>query len=539
MKQFSIKANIFSFKNRCFEKSEIFVDNGVISKIVPRETVDDLFIVPGFVDSHVHIESSMLSPVEFAKAAVENGVLGAVCDPHEIANVCGVSGVKFMKELDDSVPFSFLFGAPSCVPATNLESSGAVLSSKDLEILFNDKVVSFIGEMMNFPGVICGDKDVLDIVALGERYNVPVDGHAPGLSGGDLGRYVNAGVQTDHECVTVEEALEKISLGMKVLIREGSAAKDFDALCSLIKTNNADVMACTDDMHPDTLLSGYLKNTYLKAVAKGFDFADIFQVMSKNPVDFYGVDLGMLGVGDRADFVVLDNLEKYSVRSVYYGGVDLLKDKIDVKTDRVINNFNVDFISEADIKVAKEQGLLKVIECTDGSLVTSVLKVEPKVDGGFVVSDAVNDILKIVVVNRYSNSKPAVGFIKGIGLKKGAMVSSVSHDSHNIIACGVNDKLIAKAVNLVIENKGGVGFVDDDYESILPLPIAGLMSDLPCVDVARKYVEVDSLAKKAGSSLGAPYMTLAFMSLLVIPEIKLGDRGLFDFKTFNFTSLFE
>jgi len=539
VKQFSIKANIFSFKSRRFEKSEIFVDNGVISRIVPRETVDDLFIVPGFVDSHVHIESSMLSPVEFAKAALGNGVLGAVCDPHEIANVCGVSGVRFMKEMGDSVPFSFLFGAPSCVPATSLESSGAVLYSKDLEVLFNDKVASFIGEVMNFPGVIYGDKKVLDIVALGEKYNVPVDGHAPGLSGDDLKKYIKAGVQTDHECVSVEEALEKISLGMKVLIREGSAAKDFDALCSLIKSNSADVMVCTDDMHPDTLLSGYLKNTYLKAVAKGFDFADIFQVMSKNPVDFYGVDLGMLEVGDSADFVVLSNLEKYSVSSVYYRGKDLLKDKVDVKADSVINNFNVDFISEADLKVENKSGFLKVIECTDGSLVTSILKVKPFVDNGYVVSDIDNDILKVVVVNRYCNSKPSVGFIKGVGLKKGAMVSSVSHDSHNIIACGVNDELIAKAINLVIQNKGGIGFVDDDFDSFLPLPIAGLMSDLPCADVAKKYVEVDLLAKKAGSALGAPYMTLAFMSLLVIPEIKIGDRGLFDFNTFNFTSLFE
>lgn len=539
MEQFSIKANIFSFKNRVFENSEIFVDNGVISKIVPRETVEDLYIVPGFVDSHVHVESSMLSPVEFAKAAIKNGVLGAVCDPHEIANVCGVQGVKFMKQLGDLIPFSFLFGAPSCVPATSLETSGAKLSADDLRGLFNDGDVAFVGEMMNFPGVINGDKQVLDIVSLGKEFCVPVDGHAPGLVGDGLKKYIEAGVKTDHECVSVEEALEKISLGMKVLIRNGSAAKDFDALCSLIKTNTNDVMVCTDDMHPDTLLAGYLKNIFLKAIEKGFDIADIFQVMCKNPVDFYGVDLGLLRVGDKADFVVLDDLKSYSIKSVFYRGVDLIASGINVKSDAVINNFNVSPICVDDIKVNAQPGLLKVIKCVDGSLLTSLKKVQPKVDSDYVISDVDNDILKVVVLNRYEPSKPAVGFISGIGLKKGAMVSTVSHDSHNIIACGADDESIVKAIDLVIANRGGVGFVSDEIIEFLPLPIAGLMSDLSCEDVADAYIKVDLAVKKAGSKLGAPFMTLAFMSLLVIPEIKLGDKGLFDFNTFSFTSLFE
>ncbi len=534
-----ISGNIYSFEQKSFVKAEILVVDGVIKSIVPRETVSEIWIVPGFVDAHVHVESSMVLPMEYARISLKNGVLGAVSDPHEIANVCGLNGIRYMKMLSENVPFSFVFGAPSCVPATEFDGSGYSIDASDIEVLLDEEVVSFIAEVMDYSGVISGKKRVCDIVALGKKRGLPIDGHAPGLKGDDLVRYIDSGIETDHECSTEIEARERLALGMKVLIREGSAAKDFDALSDLIPEFVNDIMVCTDDTHTDYLIDGTLKSIFLRGVNRGIHYSDLFITMCKNPVEYYNVGLGLLREGDSADFVVLNDLDNYDVSDVFYRGKSVLEYKYQREKIPIINNFSAFKISVNDIVVMGTETTIKVIKCSDKSLITEKISIKPELKNSYIVADTGRDILKIVVLNRYGKAKPSVGFIQGFGLKSGAIVSTISHDSHNIVAIGVDDKSIVHAINSVIDVHGGIGVVSDLECKLLPLPIAGLMSDKPAEDVRERYEYLVRSVIKLGCKLSSPFMTMAFMSLIVVPSIKISDKGLFDVDSFKFVSLYD
>jgi len=503
----------------------------------------DVFILPGFIDSHIHIESSMLSPSQFAKVAVKHGTVSTVSDPHEIANVLGIDGVKFMVEDGNRVPFKFFFGAPSCVPATSFETSGADLNAENLDKLISDFNLKYMSEMMNFPGVIYDDVEVMKKLGIAKKYGIPVDGHAPALSGENLEKYASAGITTDHESFTLDEAVEKIKLGIKLQIREGSAAKNFEALYKAIDLHPNDVMLCSDDLHPDDLLEGHISKLVVRAIEKGMDFFNVICACTVNPVKHYNLNVGLLQTGDPADFIVVDDIKTMNIIQTYING-ELVFDKGEVliKTENPapLNKFEADFITVEDISVVNADKKINVIEAIEGELITKKLVVEPKVENNFIVSDTKNDILKIIVLNRYNkNSKPAVGFIKGFGLKKGAIASSIAHDSHNIIAMGTSDKEIILVVNRLIELKGGIVLSDEAGIFDLQLNIGGIMSNKSGIEVAEKYKFLNSKIKDLGCELKAPFMTLSFMALLVIPELKIGDKGLFDVLQFKPVSLFE
>lgn len=533
---FSISGNIVDVETKTIYFGQIVVDNGIIQSV---ERINDLqndlpFIMPGFIDAHVHIESSMLVPSEFAKLAVVHGTIGTISDPHEIANVCGIEGVEFMIENGTTIPFKFYFGAPSCVPATVFETSGASLDAKAVEQLLSKDEIHYLSEMMNFPGVLHNDKEVFLKINSAKKYNKPVDGHAPGLRGEDAKNYIAAGISTDHECFTEEEALDKLKYGMKILIREGSAAKNFEALVGLLNDHENEMMFCSDDKHPDSLVNGHINELCKRAVAKGIDVFKILKAACINPIKHYKMDVGLLKKGDSADFIIVEDLKDFKVRSTYING-ELVAEKgiskIVTSSSSVINNFNCDKKETSEFAFQVQDKSPEVIEALDGQLITNKLSIQPKVENGFYVSDVENDILKIVVVNRYKNAPVAKAFIKNFGLKKGAIASSVAHDSHNIIAVGVDDESICNAVNLIIEAKGGVSVADHNnfsFGKILPLPVGGLMSNEEGYKVARMYTAIDASAKELGSKLSAPFMTLSFMALLVIPHLKLSDKGLFD-----------
>lgn len=532
---------IVSPKERKMFKGRIVIEDDKISKIISDESVSGTnYILPGLIDSHIHIESSMLVPSEFARAAVVHGTVATVSDPHEIANVLGVEGVEFMIENSKQVPFDFYFGVPSCVPATNFESAGANLDSADIRTIFEKHNLLYLSEMMNFPGVVYEVPEVIEKLEIARSMGKPIDGHAPALKGEMLRKYVSAGISTDHECFTLEEAKEKIALGMKILIREGSAAKNFDALKSLIKDNTNMCMLCSDDRHPDDLLGGHINMLVRRALSEGFDIFDILQTAVVNPIEHYKLQNGMLREGDFADLIVVDSLQDFSILETVIKGKTVAKDgtclfdSIDITP---INKFSAANLSISDIEVVAHTSKIRVIEAIEGELITNELIVESKIVNGFHVADIERDILKLVVYNRYEPSTPAVAFIKNIGLTKGALATSVAHDSHNIIAVGTNDEDLVNAINLLISTKGGMTACSGDEMASLPLPIAGIMSDESAEVVARKYEKLNSMAKSFGSKLGAPFMTLSFMALLVIPNIKLSDKGLFDGRTFSFTNL--
>ncbi len=538
---FSIKANLVDVVQKRVFPAEIFVQNGSVLRIHQIDEVLDDYIMPGFVDAHVHIESSMLVPSEFARLAVAHGTVATVSDPHEIANVLGVSGLDFMLENASKVPFKFYFGVPSCVPATAFETSGSVLDAADVERLLARDEFKYLSEMMNFPGVIYDDKEVWAKINAAKKYNKPIDGHAPGLSGEGLLKYASAGISTDHESVSVEEAIEKIKLGIKLQIREGSAAKNFEALFPVIDQYPNDVMLCSDDRHPDDLLEGHVNDFVVRALAKGLDLFNVLRAVTYNPVKHYGLDIGLLQEGDSADFILVKDLTNFDVLSVYLSGKKVYSDNkvlFSVPNITPVNNFNIDFISLDDIALKSDGSIAKVMMAKDGDLYTGLETLKVKSHEGFVLSDIDSDILKIVVVNRYKQAKPQVALVKGFGLKQGAIAGSVAHDSHNIIAVGTNDNDILQAINLVIKERGGMVAVNKDLEYVLPLPIAGLMSNQPGEKVAELYKTINKVAKGWGSTLHAPFMTLSFMALLVIPELKIGDKGLFDGKEFRFTNLF-
>lgn len=541
-KTFAIEANILDVLNRKITGAKLFVTDGRIDRIEPTGKTYNTWIMPGFVDAHIHIESSMLTPYEFARVALAHGTVATVSDPHEIANVNGLEGVYYMLENALDARLKFHFGAPSCVPATVFETAGAVLTANDVGTLLQRNDIWYLSEMMNYPGVLFSDEEVLKKIAFAKKYNKPVDGHAPGLRGADAEKYIKAGISTDHECFTKEEALDKLKFGMKIIIREGSAAKNFEALHELISEFPDKVMLCSDDKHPDDLLLGHVNQLAGRAVAKGHSLMDVLQCACVNPVKHYKLPVGLLQPGDAADFIVTDDLKNFTVLKTYINGELVAENKktfLPERTHSILNNFSTAKKSSDDFKVAAAGSQVNVIEALDGQLITNIIKYPVHEVGGYAISSVEKDVLKITVVNRYRNEKPSVAFIKNFGLRSGAIASTVAHDSHNIIAVGVSDQDICAAVNLLIENKGGLSVVNGNEKDVIALPIAGLMSNLSCEAIGNAYAAIDKKVKYLGCKLRAPYMTLSFMALLVIPDLKVSDKGLFSGKKFAFMNLFE
>ena len=533
----NVKGNIVDILNKRIFKGEICIENGRISAIKEVNHKVENYILPGFVDAHIHIESSMVVPSEFAKIALIHGTVATVSDPHEIANVLGVKGVDFMIENGKKVPLKFNFGAPSCVPATSFESAGAIINADDIQKMMANPDIKYLAEMMNYPGVLFDDEEVLKKIEHSKNNNKPIDGHAPGLRGDDVSKYIAAGISTDHECFTYEEALEKLQKGMKILIREGSAAKNFEALIDLLPEHYKNMMFCSDDKHPDDLLIGHINQLCERAVARGMDVFKVLQVACVNPVNHYNLEVGLLQQGDAADFILVDNLKEFNVLETYINGELVAKNgKSFVKSVpfEVLNNFNTDIKKIADFRLASSSEKIRVIEALDGELVTNNIEADSLIIDGNLVSNTATDVLKMTVVNRYKNEIPSIAFIKNFGIKEGAIASSVGHDSHNIIAIGTSDELICRAVNLLIKHKGGICALNNTTEKIVALPVAGIMSDQPAEIIGNTYAELDAMAKDMGSTLSAPFMTLSFMALLVIPSLKLSDQGLFDGNSFNF-----
>ncbi|GAB3637674.1 adenine deaminase [Hymenobacter arcticus] len=550
---FVLSVNLVDIMARTVCPAELRIVGGRVAAIAPVAGASgpDLalpYALPGFVDAHVHVESSLLVPSEFARLALSHGTVATVSDPHEIGNVLGVAGVQYMLDNAAAGPFKFCFGAPSCVPATPFETAGATITAADIEQLFQNPKIGYLAEMMNWPGVLNRDPDVLEKIALAHRYGRPVDGHAPGLQGTDAEQYASAGISTDHECFTAAEARDKLAVGMKILIREGSAARNFDALIELVPQHYEQLMFCSDDKHPNTLLLGHINQLVQRAVALGYSVFDVLQMACLNPVAHYNLPVGQLCVGDPADFILVDNLTDFQVQSTYLDG-ELVAQAgeclLPTTAVAVLNNFHAQPIIPGALALpapAKAGAMhpafpFPVIECFDGQLITARRNLFLPVVGGYLLPDPAQDILKLVVLNRYApGAAPAVAFIKGFGLKQGALASSVGHDSHNITAVGCDDASLARAINLVVAAQGGLAAVDAAQAThVLPLPVAGLMSNQPGPAVAAAYSALDHFAKaQLGSGLQAPFMTLSFMALLVIPSLKLSDKGLFDGERFEF-----
>lgn len=520
---------------------KILIRNGKIEKVLRDENVKSPIILPGFVDSHIHIESSMLSPTAFSDAAIKHGTIAVVADPHEIANVAGVTGIDYMINDASRASMKFYFGAPSCVPASPFDDCYKALDSNELEVILQRDDIFFLGEMMNFPGVIHQDPDVIKKIELAKKFNKKIDGHAPGLTSDDLEKYALSGISTDHECFTIEEALEKIKLGMKVLVREGSAAKNFNALHTLITKHFKNIMFCTDDCHPDDLLKGHINLLFKKSLRLGYSIFDLLQITSINPVKHYGLNVGLLQEGDPADFIIIDNLNDLNILSTFIDGQDVLCSVVNTNTMMTEEVGSYTFISSFDhskVKLIAKTPRAKVIEVVEGELITGCSISKVKTDGKEVVADLDNDILKIVVLNRYKKNEIGVGLIKGFGFKKGAIGESIAHDSHHIIAVGADDESILKCLDYVLDNKGGIGYYDGTEMFGLPLPIYGLMSSESAPVVASLYSNINSRVINNGCNLKAPFMTLSFMALTVIPKLKISPRGLFDVEQFGFVEQF-
>ncbi len=539
-----IKGNLVDVVKDKMYPATVYIENGIIAKVEENNESYSTYILPGIIDSHIHIESTLLTPEHYAREAVRHGVIGAVADPHEIANVLGTKGVDFMIENGNRTPFYFWFGAPSCVPSTPLEPAGAKLGPEEIEELLSRKDVHFLAEMMDYPGVIGSEKEVMSKIASANKHGKPIDGHAPMMSSSDVKQYAAAGISTDHECTTVEEAIEKMSLGMKVLIREGSAARNFDALHPIIASHPRQVMFCCDDMPAETLLEDYLPGSIRKAIGYGYNPLDVIRCASMNVAKHYAIPAGMLQEGDSADFIEIDSLSTFNIlKTVIKGNVvfdqnEAAPSPLD-STVEVINRFDCEKISIEEIQVKATGKRIKVIDCVCGDLLTETHLSTPKTENGYIISNPEEDVLKLVAINRYCPKEISVGFIRGIGIKNGAMATSISHDNHNLVVVGVSDADIVKATNLLIENKGGMVVTSGNKTEVLQLEIAGLMTHRPAKTVAHIQEQIKSLVSEMGSELEDPFLTLSFMSLIVIPKIKLSSKGLFDVTKFEFTSLFE
>lgn len=548
-----LTANILDLFDQTIFYGTLTVENGRIARIDRHgaERPGEPYILPGFVDAHVHIESSLLTPAQFARLAVVHGTVATVSDPHEIGNVLGVAGVEYMIEDGKRVPFKFNFGAPSCVPATTFETAGASIGVRDVRQLLGMREIGYLAEMMNFPGVLHLDPDVMAKIALAKAFNKPIDGHAPGLRGDEAQRYIDAGIETDHECFTYEEGRDKAERGMCILIREGSAARNFEALLPLLTEFPRQIMFCSDDKHPDTLAVGHINQLVVRALQKGHSLWNVLRAACMNPVLHYRMSVGLLREGDPADYILVNNLSEFVIRQTVINGETVAEAGQslipDLRSEHV-NKFHCSPITVDSLKVTANQpvGNIRVIEALDGQLITNELLLPARTEQNELVPDVARDILKLVVVNRYEDALPAVAFIKNFGLKQGAIASSVGHDSHNITAVGCDDASLQRVINLVIEAKGGLAAVrsgqagvdENNAAQILPLPVAGLMTDRDGYTIADQYATLDEFAKHVlGSTLQAPFMTLSFMALLVIPSLKLSDKGLFNGNTFAFTPL--
>ena len=543
------QANIVDIRQERIFFGELLWADGVIREIRELSAAPDArypYLLPGFIDSHVHVESSMLVPSEFARLAVVHGTVATISDPHEIANVCGIEGVRYMIENGKTVPFKFHFGAPSCVPATVFETAGATLNVGAVEELLDSEDIYYLSEMMNFPGVLHQDVDVMAKIAAAKQRNKPVDGHAPGLRGDDARKYIAAGISTDHECFTDEEALDKLQAGMKILIREGSAARNFDALVDLLRDHPDHMMFCSDDKHPDSLVDGHINELCARAVDRGIDLFNVLKAACLNPVEHYRMKVGTLRMGDPADFILAKDLVNFEIVATYIDGIQVAADGISkIKTNPagLLNNFSCKALVPQALEVrAGGSDIVAVIEALDGQLITNRIDMKARVVDGFRISDPENDLLKLVVVNRYHEAPPAIAWVKNFRIGKGAIASTVAHDSHNIIAVGADDESLCRAINLVIREQGGISAVIPYKEGqigfderVLPLPVGGLMSNEDGYRVATEYTLLNNMAvEQMGSTLSAPFMTLSFMALLVIPHLKLSDRGLFDGDRFAF-----
>jgi adenine deaminase len=535
-----IQGQVVDIVNRRIYSGEVTIENGKITAIIEKEHEVKNYILPGFIDAHIHIESSMLVPSEFAKLAVLHGTVATISDPHEIANVLGKEGVYYMIENSKKVPLKFHFGAPSCVPATSFETAGAIIDSEGIKELMASPDIYYLAEMMNYPGVLYDDEEVLKKIQWAKHFGKPIDGHAPGLRGEPVKKYIAAGITTDHECFTFDEAQEKLSLGMKVIIREGSAAKNFNALIDLLPEHYENMMFCSDDKHPDDLIVGHINLLCARAVAKGMDVFKVLQAACVNPVYHYNMNVGLLKPNDAADFIVVEDLIDFKIIQTYIDG-ELVAEKGQSFVKHVPfetpNNFNIKAKEIPDFEIPSTASTIRVIEALEGQLITNEIHHKSLLENGKIVSDVKNDILKMAVVNRYQNTKPAVAFIKNFGLKKGAIASSVAHDCHNIVVVGTSDEEICNAVNLIIKNTGGICAVNGAENKSLALPVAGIISDKNGWETGKLYEEIDAMAKALGSNLRAPFMTLSFMALLVIPDLKLSDKGLFSGNSFSFVDL--
>lgn len=536
-----ISGNIVDVVNEEIYSGTLVISEGKITDIIRDCDGRDTYIIPGFIDAHVHIESSMLVPSEFARIASVHGTVACVSDPHEIANVLGTEGIRYLIENARSVPVRFYFGAPSCVPVTEFETSGAVIGPEEIEELLKMEEIHYLAEIMNYPGVIHGNPDVHEKIRIAKKYGKPIDGHAPGLRRHELQKYISAGITTDHETLSREEAIEKISLGMKIMIREGSAAKNFDELITLVDEYPEWCMFCSDDKHPDDLIASHINEMVKRAVRVGIDHMKVLRAACVNPVHHYGLNTGLLRTGDSADFLIVDNLKDFTILKTFIKGeiaAESGKTLIPSVDVQIVNRFHIGRKTAEDFILPAEGERIRIIEAKDGQIVTNQIIGTPLVEKGNAVSDTARNLLKIVLVNRYYDTKPAIGFIRGFGLLYGAIASNIAHDSHNIIAVGESDEYICRAVNLIIANKGGICAVSRDKEMILPLPVAGIMSNKEYTEVAGKYSALDRMAKDLGSLLHVPFMTLSFMALPVIPKLKLTDKGLFDAEQFMFVSTF-
>lgn len=538
---FSLEANIIDPVNQRIGFGKAEIEHGRIAKINISEIIKEgyPYLLPGFIDAHIHIESSMLTPPSFASMAVCHGTVATVSDPHEIANVCGIEGVRYMVALGKKSGFKFYFGAPSCVPATAFETAGSTLSLTDIRELFQKGEVYYLAEMMNYPAVLNDNSLVIDKINLAKEFNLPIDGHAPGLKGIRAAKYASAGITTDHECTTLEEALDKLNVNMQIIIREGSAAKNYNALHSLIGTHPEHVMFCSDDKHPDALMKGHINELVVRSLDQGYNLFDILRIACMNPVKHYHLDVGLLQEGDAADMILVENLSSFKILSTWisgalvFDGQQSLLPKVD---SPIINKFGITSFDASGLQLKLTSGNANIIVAMDGELITH--QESEMMDSGIFEGDTDRDILKIVVINRYNASPPAIALIKGFGLKKGAIASSVAHDSHNIVAVGTNDTDLANCINEIIKHKGGIAATDGNVTEILPLSIGGLMSNDSAENVGKLYEEVDHFVKhQLHSSLTAPFMTLSFMALLVIPSLKLSDLGLFDGNKFAFITL--
>ena len=542
-KETIFKGNVADVVARKFFYGEILVKDGKIAEIKecgPAQPGEP-FYIPGFVDAHVHIESSMMIPAEFARVAMRFGTVGAVCDPHEIANVLGKKGIDFMLDNASGSPFCFCFGCPSCVPSCGggIETAGAVLDSADVAEIMARKEIYALAEMMNFPGVLNGDSEVMAKLAAAVKTGKPVDGHAPGLVGEDRKRYAQAGISTDHECVSIEDGRECVKNGMFLLIREGSAARNYEMLSPIIAENPELCMFCTDDCHPSDMVNGHINRLVSLSLGHGFDVFDVLRAASYNPVKHYNMPIGLLQVGDSADFIKVDGLHAgFKVLETYIAGENVTDCPYDGSPEVLPNVFAAGEISEKDLDLGLKGGdRVAVIGAEDKTLFTEHLEyvLESNSDGSAKMPEGVN---KIVVYNRYEPGiKPSVALIKGFGLKDGAMAVTVAHDCHNIIAVGSDDRNLTKAVNAVVRMRGGACALCGDETVELPLPVAGIMSAEPADTVAEKSSKLDEMARKAGCSFNSPFITMSFMALPVIPTLKLTDKGLFDGSKFSFCDI--